>query len=567
MIDKIRAILVSQSALVTIIVVASLVRLINLGSIPVGMQWDELGYAYNAYSIIETGRDEWSQRLPLFLKSFGDYKPALLSYVMIPSMLLFGFNEFAVKLPTALFGILSIVGFYGLVLTLSKNKKLSFVVSILLSITPWHIHYSKIAFDPIVSLAFLLTGLALFVQKEKRVSLLGSLSLFLSMYTYNAARFFVPLIVIAYIFIFKRTGLKQYLKNNKFTLSSLLIAICLIFSLTFFTEAGARAKSVFFWDPVEATSQVEEGIYRNVVLGNNFIRVFNNKAIYISYQFVANYMKHFSYEYLFADTYQTPAFAFPRHGHLLLVFLPLLIIGVFISEKSKIRDFFLFWLLFSPIASALTAGQPNANRSLIMIPAIVYFVGLGSLVFLKFFKSRLLSLSVTSLLFFMVLFNFALYRHDYQIYFPELSVRYWHGYYRQVAQDIYAVRDKYNQIYFTNTDTQPYIFFAWYNLIDPKIVQENSEDRDIKYLGGIKKLENINFISLKKDDFSCLILEENVLLVTSTNDEFDFSYEKLAPTKTYSYQDRFHPEKDALKVYDSNSLSEEQVKLFEELCK
>ena len=89
--------------LIFIVIVASVLRLWQLGSVPASPDWDEVALAYNAYSIIQTGRDEYGKLFPFVLQSFADYKPALYMYLAIPTVALFGLETFAVRLPSAIF--------------------------------------------------------------------------------------------------------------------------------------------------------------------------------------------------------------------------------------------------------------------------------------------------------------------------------------------------------------------------------------------------------------------------------------------------------------------------------
>src|SRR3989344_3496317 len=101
--------------LTIIIVIASVLRLWQLGQVPISPDLDEAALGYNAYSILQTGRDEYGKFLPIVLRSFDDYKPALYSYLTIPSILIFGLNVFAVRLPSAIFGILTVLATFFLV--------------------------------------------------------------------------------------------------------------------------------------------------------------------------------------------------------------------------------------------------------------------------------------------------------------------------------------------------------------------------------------------------------------------------------------------------------------------
>ena len=91
-----------------VIVLAILIRVVNLSSVPPHLTPDEAALGYNAYSILKTGRDEHGAFLPIVFKSFGDYKPGLYVYLTVPFVGLMGLNEFSVRFPSALMGTISI---------------------------------------------------------------------------------------------------------------------------------------------------------------------------------------------------------------------------------------------------------------------------------------------------------------------------------------------------------------------------------------------------------------------------------------------------------------------------
>src|SRR3989344_1238336 len=95
-----------------ILTFASILRLWNLGGNPPHLTPDEAAVGYNAYSILKTGRDEYGEFLPIIFKSFGDYKPGLYVYLTVPSVAILGLNEFAARLPSAFFGIISVFLIY-----------------------------------------------------------------------------------------------------------------------------------------------------------------------------------------------------------------------------------------------------------------------------------------------------------------------------------------------------------------------------------------------------------------------------------------------------------------------
>src|SRR3989344_1873232 len=114
--------------LLLIILLAIVLRLWQLGINPPSLTWDETAWGYNAYSLGIDGRDEFGRFLPLdYLESFGDFKPPVYAYLDIFPVKIFGLNEFAVRFPSALFGVLTVLVTYFLTKRIfwdSKSKDL-----------------------------------------------------------------------------------------------------------------------------------------------------------------------------------------------------------------------------------------------------------------------------------------------------------------------------------------------------------------------------------------------------------------------------------------------------------
>ena len=70
----------------------------KINQVPRCLNADEASFAYNAYSILKTGADEYGKFLPLRLKAFGDNRFPLLSYLAIPWIAILGLNETAARL-------------------------------------------------------------------------------------------------------------------------------------------------------------------------------------------------------------------------------------------------------------------------------------------------------------------------------------------------------------------------------------------------------------------------------------------------------------------------------------
>lgn len=55
--------------LLAILLLGTFLRFYQLGEIPLGLNQDETAIGYNAYSILQTGRDEYGVFMPLYFKS------------------------------------------------------------------------------------------------------------------------------------------------------------------------------------------------------------------------------------------------------------------------------------------------------------------------------------------------------------------------------------------------------------------------------------------------------------------------------------------------------------------
>ena len=163
-----------KKLLLLILTVAFLLRAVGLNSYPPGFTPDEASFGYDAYSILETGRDQWGKSFPLTLQSFGDYKSPLYSYVAIPFVAVFGLEKYSVRLANAVVGTLAVYLTYLLAYELFNNRLIfktkvdpeigAIIASFLLAISPWHVMMSRGAFEANLALFFIVAGVYFFLK-------------------------------------------------------------------------------------------------------------------------------------------------------------------------------------------------------------------------------------------------------------------------------------------------------------------------------------------------------------------------------------------------------------------
>jgi len=172
-------------------------RFYKLGQVPPGPNRDGASIGYTAYSILKTGSDEYGQFLPLSIKSFGDWKLPLYTYLTVPVVFIFGLNEVATYLVTVLAGLTNLIFLYLLAKQFFPQKKEKFIPLfslIILAFLPWHLHFSRYNHEGNLGLALITAGVYFFLQGLKRPKflLLSSLLFGLTLYTYHAYLLFTP---------------------------------------------------------------------------------------------------------------------------------------------------------------------------------------------------------------------------------------------------------------------------------------------------------------------------------------------------------------------------------------
>ena len=539
-----------------IVAMALVVRLIWLNWIPNGLNWDELAYGYNAVSLWKTGHDEWGAVWPLFLRSYGEYKPALLSYLQIPFIAWFGQTAFSLRLVTVLLGIVSLLATYGIVRRLDRRQDTALLSALLVALAPWHIHYSRAAMDPMVGFAWLMLGVWGLLTKNRWLKLLGAVSLGLSMYSYNAERVFIPLLIGGSL-----VGLQLWQKSKRKIISwktwlpasaIWLLMASLLLVATLWGPAGKRAQQVLSWDNTALESQVLERYFRTSVVGWPRFRVLNNKAILFAQDTAQRYLVHFQPDFLFGDHNLSSRHAFGQYGNLLLLTLPLMVIGLLtVDYRQSSSRFWLLWLILAPIPAALSSDVPHSGRVLQMLPALAWFAAQGwvwlvAKLPLKPVLSHLVLLTFLG-------FNFALYWQNYFLFFPEGSSYEWQGYLESAVTDGYQTRQDFTHTIFTSVDSHPGLHFLWYNHLDP--AQYHHPDID-------QGLDNITFGSFSEPELACALLQPGERLVLRGGELSPL----IEPQATYDLFNRFHEPEPALNVYLSDSLSPEEHQLVEQIC-
>src|SRR4029079_12739030 len=137
-------------------------------------------------SILKTGKDEYGRKFPLLFQSFDDYKLPLYIYITVPSVALLGLNDFSVRLPSSILGIATVLTTFFLVELLLSSTPIALITAFMLAISPWHLQFSRSAYEANIAVFFLVLGMTLLLKgiKQKIFYLPGFFSLALSVWSY-----------------------------------------------------------------------------------------------------------------------------------------------------------------------------------------------------------------------------------------------------------------------------------------------------------------------------------------------------------------------------------------------
>jgi 4-amino-4-deoxy-L-arabinose transferase-like glycosyltransferase len=362
--------------LIFIVILASVLRLGLLAKHPVALNVDEVAIGYDAYSILNTGKDMHQKTFPLVFESLGDNKPGLYIYSVVLSEAIFGLNEFSVRIPAALAGIITVFVLYLTVKLISNNNNLAFFSALVLSLSPWHIKLSRGAFEANLALCLLLLGFYLTIKavKEGRKMNWGLLFFALSMHAYHSEKVLAPLLIVSMMFVFRTQLISKKLLG--WWLLTLVIAMS-PFLMTLGGNNQSRLKAKLLdKDPEISIFLSRATDYQSfdklVVMGST---VFKRYLGFLDFGYLNNKG---------LDLTSSSSFDI---GWIYWLEFPFLIIGVFILFKKdifvdkKYLYCFLLWLLISPIPASITMDDYHVYRLLtITIPfSIMVAVGINCL--------------------------------------------------------------------------------------------------------------------------------------------------------------------------------------------
>lgn len=460
------------------VLLAFALRIYKVTEIPTSLNWDEVSIGYNAFSILETGKDEWSRLFPVHFEAYGEYKLPMQIYLSIPAIFFFGLDDFGIRITPVIYGSLTVAVVFFLAEAIFGSLLAASFAAFLLAFSPWHIQLTRASFESSLATFFISIGMWLLVKGFRKPSwfIFSMIPFALSIFTYNSARIFTPMFLFVTLFLYRR----NIFLHKKIVIYCLILFFILMLPIIPFilsSNKNARYKLVSVTDDPGLVQRVNQGRGHSI-LPEPFSAFAHNKVTYTTLAVISNYLAHLSPQFLFVSGAPHKQHHVQDMGELYLFQAPFLLlglIGLFVT-KNKYKNLLLSWLLLGLVPVSVTNDSiPHALRTLIVLPFFQIISGFG--LFLGFEYFRKANFIYKGLLYFSLFFLVTINIYNYLISFYQVyPYRYskdWQYGYKQVVGYIKDHEKEYDLVVFSRTYGEPHMFTLFYLNYDPAKFQNS----------------------------------------------------------------------------------------------
>lgn len=435
-----------------ILVLAFYLRIYNISHVPPSLSLDEVSIGYNAYSILQTGKDEYGNTFPVLLRAYDDFRPALYVYLVTPFVWVFGLTTIAIRLPAVLLGVLVVYMTYRIGRMIGfkyfGDDGIGRYGSLLVAISPWHIYLSRLGHEANLGLILIVLGVYFFLRAalegDKRAWVISFVMFGMSLHGYQSQKIVAPVLMSSGILLFWKD----------------------VWKAKWYVAVGGVLAGIIVLPAVIATFS-PQGMSR--LAGTS--AVVGKRKTEIVPVVINNYVSHFSPRWLFTGK-QREAHKVPDMGLLYLWEAPLLVLGLWIFWRSsiprKLKMFVAVWLLSSPLPAAITTQAPHAMRSYTLIPMLQLLsaMGLGHILNRVRGKKRV----IAGLCFGVVVaITFGKFIFAYEDRFPKEQSDSFQYAIRSAMTYAREHENEYKKIEFSHQGAlyQSYMFYLFYSRLDP----------------------------------------------------------------------------------------------------
>ena len=368
----------TTGALLVILLLAATLRFVQLDHVPPGLHVDEAANAWNAYTLLKTGKDQHGVSWPIFYtRAFGENRSPIYIYALMPFQAVGGLNVWTTRLPATVGGVFSVLLIFVVGLRMF-DRWTGLVAAGLLALNPWHVQISRYAFEASLVPLLILLSLAALIwanlsltdndalpPRPWRAGLAGLL-IGISCYGYWALRLFLPLFFLSVVAINLRVWRDYFVKPRG---SHAIAALAL---------GAVIALGPLFWQHLTDAEIAKRGQIASWVwtdgdsLAEKIVKV------------ASRYPGHFGLDFLFISGDHDPALSPPTDTGLLHWYeLPGLALGLAVCllrfKDSRGARTLLVWLALYPIADLLNAHVSlHSLRSLPGVAGLELITAVGT---------------------------------------------------------------------------------------------------------------------------------------------------------------------------------------------
>ena len=442
--------------LTVIVLLAFAVRFIDVTDNPRGFFTDEAAAGLDAQSIWKTGRDMHGNFLPFFFQNLGDYKLPIFIYAEVPFVAVLGLSELTVRLTVVVMGTLTVATTYLLASELFHRGKHGFLAALpalvsagILTILPWHIHYSRTGFGELVSFPLVFTVAWYIFLRAQRTN--GSLIpaafiLGLCFYTYRSSWVVLPPFVVLLVAVYWRDLMRQRWDAIRAMAILAMTLLPLAHHLLFGPGDRASDTSIF---RIESEASVPS-------------------------LFVNQYLSYFSSSFLLSngDNGFFLRHYLPDQGVLYWFMLPLIVAGAVQALKQRNRQMFLLvaLVLLYPLGGALSDSSPISSRTILGAVVFALLAGLGVQAFVDavgYLRPRLVLSGAVCIAVAITMagaISLAGYLNRYFDEYPAVAsgFRGWQDGPEEIIGRFVQLQDNYDELYLSDDFTAPGVFIPFY---------------------------------------------------------------------------------------------------------
>lgn len=509
-----------------IVLLGAILRFWNLGEWPVALNRDEASIAYNAYSLWETGRDEHGVAWPINVESFGDWKLGGYIYTVLPLIAMFGLQEWVVRLPAAMAGVLLI----PLIAVLTKEvwemdrpkvvekvsaEGISLWAALLLALSPWAVRLSRQAYEANLGLLWIMLGAWLLIRvfhrpQRARFELpLSVLFWSLSIFTYHSYQGFLPIFFLGTLVFFRHQVQELWRKQRRSFVIAGIIGVGLATIWLTSGSQGANGVKISGLSVFGPESYQNEMIVRRAYFADSnslMAKVYANRYLLMGRSLLRNVSAILSGGFLWYEGGNHGSHDVPDMGNVYPTVVLAAIAGALVLAKRwfAVSKFLLLWVIAALLAPMVTLQAAHSVRLLALVIPITVAAAIGIEYLRQEVKERqvwvapVFSLTVGILL----LVHSYLAFTTYFIVSPQRDIDNWHWVMKPAVEAVTQVASE-PAVFIPHPEHSFYIYALFYNQVDPTILSSQLEYYPVDAEGFryAKRLGNLRFESVSWQKF------------------------------------------------------------------